>query len=718
MKRVNIKLVLISLLALVLFHSSVSAGTTFIEPDEYWRFFRGDVQPSEPNEYWKEPDFNDLDWEIGQSGFGYGDGDDNTELLDMQNNYVTVYIRKEFPVSLASLDPNGIVQLVIDYDDGFVAYLNGDFVTSRHMPDEDVTYTTLASSHEIGTPETIPLGTVSELLNDGNNLLAIEGHNTSYTSTDFSLIPSLRVESDIVLTQNTTWSGTQILEDNVIVPAGIVLTIESGTVVMMDNAVSIKVYGQLLANGSESELIRFTRNGSGKRWKQIIFIEAENSRFAHCIFEFADSVGEHQDYYDNDCDPCTPFPSRQYHEAVVVLASHVIIEGCTFQNLPDDSGGGEGDALAIISDDPDHPGETSAEIINSQFLSIGQGIHTRFAYVLVEGCFFTDHHGDNDDVDLWGESSPPPLILNNVFLNPAYDDMINPTKCSAILIGNIISGSTDHCVVLRDVGFPVLMNNLIYNCNNAGVAVENTCNALLINNTIDHIYGGDGKGVKIFDLGRAGPPYCLTKGGGRATLINCIIRDCVKAPIHLTDSGQIDNEPDAGSHVTVKYCNVEGGLGGVTVVQSGAVLDSTVTWLEGNIDAEPEYVDVGSGDYHLKSQVGRWNPGSQSWVQDAVNSLCIDTGDPNSDWTAELWPHGKQINMGAYGGTAEASMSSSTAGNIADLDNSGIVNLKDIALFSGGWRLYENLLREDLDRNGFVDFKDAALFFESWLWEE
>ena len=86
MKRTHIKLVLISLLVLVLFHSSVSAGTTFIEPDETWRFFRGTEQPSDPNDYWKEPVFNDSDWDTGQSGFGYGDDDDNTELLDMQNN--------------------------------------------------------------------------------------------------------------------------------------------------------------------------------------------------------------------------------------------------------------------------------------------------------------------------------------------------------------------------------------------------------------------------------------------------------------------------------------------------------------------------------------------------------------------------------------------------------------------------------------------------------
>ena len=45
-----------------------------------------------------------------------------------------------------------------------------------------------------------------------------------------------------------------------------------------------------------------------------------------------------------------------------------------------------------------------------------------------------------------------------------------------------------------------------------------------------------------------------------------------------------------------------------------------------------------------------------------VTSPCIDAGDPTADWTGELWPHGGRINMGAYGGTPEASMSLSIVG--------------------------------------------------------
>jgi hypothetical protein len=59
----------------------------------------------------------------------------------------------------------------------------------------------------------------------------------------------------------------------------------------------------------------------------------------------------------------------------------------------------------------------------------------------------------------------------------------------------------------------------------------------------------------------------------------------------------------------------------------------------------------------LKSQAGRWEAVSQSWVVDDVTSPCIDAGDPNSPIGDEPAPNGAIINMGAYGGTSQASMS-------------------------------------------------------------
>jgi hypothetical protein len=137
---------------------------------------------------------------------------------------------------------------------------------------------------------------------------------------------------------------------------------------------------------------------------------------------------------------------------------------------------------------------------------------------------------------------------------------------------------------------------------------------------------------------------------------------------------------------------------------------------EGNIDAEPCFTDSNNGNYHLQSEAGRWDPNTKSWVTDSVTSPCIDAGDPNSDWKLELWPHGKRINMGAYGGTAQAGMSVSTVGNIANLDNDpcDIIDFNDLAVFVEKWLHQEILLPEDLDRNGIVNLVDYAIFARQW----
>jgi len=709
------------------------ADQTFVDDGETWRFFRGLAAPSAPADAWTAVDFDDSLWETGPAGFGYGDDDDATILDDMRANYVTVYARRAFSISAPGA---GTLELTVDYDDGFVAYLNGREVARRSMPEGPATFETTASSHEAGSPETIVLGAAGDLLAEGTNVLAIEGHNSSLTSSDFSLIPALRTAGDtvrngdtyivatdtVILTGRTdflagtagatgawwvmvgdaeadanlvdgTWhaevplspglnaitaqafggdpprggardSGSieilyvpppnrlvgeleeditlddaYIVAGTVIVPKGKVLKVEPGTVVLMDQGASLVVGGQLLVNGTEDQPIRFTHLGDGATWKQILFVEAADSRFDHCLVEFADSEGAHQDYYEEG--------PRDYHEAIVALACHLDVNDCTFQNLPDDGAGAEGDALAIISDDPDHPGEATANITGCQFLSIGQGVHTRFAYVLVEDCFFTGKRGDNDDVDLWGESTPPPLIRNNVFLSPEHDDAINPTRCSAVIVGNLIAHTDDHGIVLRDRCFPVLMNNVVYDCRNGGIAIENSCEALLVNNTI----AGCGRGLRLFDLGRWGPPYRLNPGGGSATVINCIIWDCSE-PITLSDSSNTEIE-DPGSHLMISYSDIQGGPDGVSV--SGRA--STVMWGEGNLDADPLFADVENLDFHLLSQFGRWDPNEQAWLLDDLTSPCIDAGDPNDPVADEPYPHGHRLNIGAHAGTPEASQS-------------------------------------------------------------
>jgi hypothetical protein len=65
------------------------------------------------------------------------------------------------------------------------------------------------------------------------------------------------------------------------------------------------------------------------------------------------------------------------------------------------------------------------------------------------------------------------------------------------------------------------------------------------------------------------------------------------------------------------------------------------------------------GDYHLQAQAGRWDPDTRTWVPDQLSSPCLDAGDPAGAVGSEPEPNGGRINLGLYGGTSEASKSSS-----------------------------------------------------------
>jgi len=111
-----------------------------------------------------------------------------------------------------------------------------------------------------------------------------------------------------------------------------------------------------------------------------------------------------------------------------------------------------------------------------------------------------------------------------------------------------------------------------------------------------------------------------------------------------------------------------------------------------NDDPDYSYDDFWvDGDYHLKSQAGRWNPNSQSWIQDDVTSPCIDAGDPSTPIGDEPFPNGGTVNIGAYGGTAEASKS------------------------YFGQQLCETIIAGDIDGDCRVDLADLKLMSYHWL---
>ena len=77
----------------------------------------------------------------------------------------------------------------------------------------------------------------------------------------------------------------------------------------------------------------------------------------------------------------------------------------------------------------------------------------------------------------------------------------------------------------------------------------------------------------------------------------------------------------------------------------------------GNISQDPLFVDPHNDDYHLQSRFCRYSTEDDEWVADSDHSPCIDAGYPGDPISSEPYPNGECINMGAYGGTPEASRS-------------------------------------------------------------
>jgi hypothetical protein len=172
---------------------STILGPKLVSVGDTWKYWEGSQAPAGGPLGWTQRAYAETDWLSGPTGIGYGDGDDATVLANMEGSYTTVFARRTFsvpdPATIQSMD------LTIDYDDGFVAYLNGAEVARRNAPGPAGTPVpfdaTASQTHEAGTVETISLSAFLNALVAGNNVLAIQALNQDIASTDLSLIPEL-----------------------------------------------------------------------------------------------------------------------------------------------------------------------------------------------------------------------------------------------------------------------------------------------------------------------------------------------------------------------------------------------------------------------------------------------------------------------------------------------------------------------------------------------
>ncbi len=161
------------------------APVYFTRIGDTWHFFRGTEQPPGGNTAWTARTYDDGAWEQGPAPIGYGDGKVQTVLDDMQDNYTTVFARAHFSIA----DPTGFTTLwlSVDYDDAFVAYLNGTEIARGNVTGTVLDTTIADATHEASGAERIDAGAYRNLLVAGDNVLALAGVNRSLTSSDLVL---------------------------------------------------------------------------------------------------------------------------------------------------------------------------------------------------------------------------------------------------------------------------------------------------------------------------------------------------------------------------------------------------------------------------------------------------------------------------------------------------------------------------------------------------
>lgn len=211
-------------------------SSVLVAHDDLWHYRVGTNAPQA--DWAVAADANlDASWAVARGGFGFGDPGiaGETTTVNLANVASTLYVRRTFQV-VEPLDAAAVLRLVVDYDDGFVAYLDGVEIARANLTNAVGapvlhTATTGGRSHEASCcnpptnpPETFTVGVVGDRLPPGEHVLALIAVNQSLGSSDLHLIAELRLDPpgntevhgdffSIVGTRGLTITGQQQLPD-------------------------------------------------------------------------------------------------------------------------------------------------------------------------------------------------------------------------------------------------------------------------------------------------------------------------------------------------------------------------------------------------------------------------------------------------------------------------------------------------------------------------
>ncbi len=298
----------------------------------------------------------------------------------------------------------------------------------------------------------------------------------------------------------------------------------------------------------------------------------------------------------------------------------------------------------------------SATIKQCQIHSNGDHGITSCTGVIRE-CTISENHGHGLS-SFGGKIEDSAVIKNSGFGVYSHQGSATITRCT-------VSGNGGYGIYWLNTGTTGEVKNSILSKNgNPGIYVNGASvavtNCTVVGNTL--------AGVQVH-------------GGAKTAVTNNIIA--------WNQGHGITGTSPAASLTTSRYndvfANQVANYGGGVVPGQGDMREHPWFAVNGYWDTDGWH----EGDYHLSSTAGRWDPVAKVWVDDPVDSPCIDKGDPNTPAGDEPYPNGDRINLGAYGGTAEASLSVSKPECVEypemDFNQDCKVDQADLDIFMQQW---------------------------------
>jgi len=247
--------------------------------------------------------------------------------------------------------------------------------------------------------------------------------------------------------------------------------------------------------------------------------------------------------------------------------------------------------------------------------------------------------GNGESVVVFNSRESVNTIVDGLTITNGYSGIICSLSSSPAVMNCIVSNNSYYGLVCQSSSSPTVSNSTIVNNSNGGLYCDRShpkvTNCTMSNNSGHglHAYHSPLRVTNCIIAGNTSYGVCCSSSSPE--IVNCTVINNRSYGIYYSSGETINcilwNNGDDLHNSKATFSCIEDDDAGI-----------------GNLSVNPRFVDPNNGDYHL-----------------AADSLCIDAGAPWSDYSREPMPNGNRVNLGAYGNTLEATVTT-------DVDGDGI----------------------------------------------